>query len=229
MSIKPLLPLLAVASLSACGTDTALSSSFEITQSVFTSALQNMWGPEPEPMRLNISPADIAAIDYDLMLVRADESGALATLPVEDAPNGVKTWASADGFSLTTRDGQIIGTRGFGADILVADVSAAIATLTPESDGGSYSRVYSYLDSENKISEAALVCGLEKIGDAGISILGTPRDTIRFTEICADETVSITNLYWIDRSDGFIWQSRQWISPQIGSLSIQILSRDAEQ
>jgi hypothetical protein len=218
-----------VASLSACGTDTALTSSFEITQSVFTSAIQDIWGPEPEPMRLNISPADIAAIDYDLMLVRADESGALATLPGEDASNGVKTWLSADGFSLTTREGQIVGTRGFGGDILVADLAHAIEQLNPFSEGGSYARSYSVLDAENKIITTSMICGLEKIGEAQISILGTERETYRFTEICTSERISFTNLYWIDPNDGFIWQSRQWVSPSIGSLSIQILSRETAQ
>lgn len=226
--MKYIFTITALTALVACGSDQTERRNIDLARSVIDSAVQTLKPGDVERPQLALSPADIAALDYDLMLLRVDLNGAVATLTVEGGANGVKEWMSPDQRTIATRNGQVITTRGFGPDIYAARFTDTLRALTPENTGEQTHRTYKYLDSEDAEFDMTFICGLQNIGPEQITIIGTPHNTVRFNETCVNSDHEFTNLYWIDVDDGFIWQSRQWISPLAESISIQILSRDIQ-
>ena len=49
--------------------------------------------------------------------------------------------------------------------------------------------------------------------------------TRRVTETCQGRGRSFENIYWVGTSDGFVWRSRQWIGPALGSITLTRLVR----
>lgn len=65
---------------------------------------------------------------------------------------------------------------------------------------------------------------LTPAGSTQITILGTPHHVLRFDEQLNAPVANYhaTNHYWVDPSDGFIWQSEQQIAPGLSLKLVQL-------
>jgi len=128
--------------------------------------------------------------------------------------------------SITLRESQITGTRGFGTDLISATSSDndPLKTLTPPdrwptgvnreyrfSGGGPSGRIERY------------TCTFAKGGTAQISLAGTPFDVIGIAETCVGDAGQIQNLYAADARTGRVWQSQQYVGRAMPAINLDIL------
>jgi hypothetical protein len=147
-------------------------------------------------------------------------------LPVLLQPKGQnganQTWVSPDKKSVTFNSGAILATRGFGGDLVAADVSALaqhIQARTP----ASYDRQFRFLGSQYEIRRATLNCVFAIKGAEEIKIVEQTKTLTHLVETCKDPGGgSFDNDFWVS-SDGVVWQSRQWLGPTLGQIFLQRL------
>lgn len=167
----------------------------------------------------SLTRAQIEAQPVNLLRLSIISREATAIL-VEGGNNGSKTtWFSPEGLSLTFDNGLLIGTRGFGDDLMGSDVSGAIASL---GSGGNHLRTLDFLNGLGQIERVSYRCNTVRTRSATIEIADISYDTTIIEETCASGGHTFKNTYWRDDA-GTIWQSRQWISPQVGFLGYQRL------
>lgn len=169
-------------------------------------------GARPSREQIEAQPLDLLRVS--IISLEATTVMALA------GTNGTKTtWFSAGNLSVSFEDGLLIGSRGFGDDLMGADVSGAIQSL---SSGGNHMRTLSFLNGLGQIEEVSYRCSTVHVRADRLEIIERFYDTTIIEETCSSGDHSFKNTYWRDQ-DGVIWQSRQWISPRVGFLGYQRL------
>ncbi len=120
--------------------------------------------------------------------------------------DGVTIYASKDGAQVFLRNGILIGTRGFGRDLMSADAPSP-ATLRA---GSPHQRSYYDLDGTDTTIRHVFTCKVERDAAAGNAI----------AEACAADIGTIRNQYWFD-SAGSVSKSRQWVSQGVGYAAVE--------
>ena len=129
----------------------------------------------------------------------------------------VQTWATPEYLTIGLRDGVMISTRGFGADLM----SAEAPDLNVLSGGkGEYQRRYSYLDGADQTQVQTYDCSLHNAGAAQLTLLGKSLATRRVTEKCSGKQGVFENQYWFD-AGGTLRQSSQMRVPGVGNMQLQ--------
>ncbi len=136
-------------------------------------------------------------------------SGGMARIALR---GDVSEWRSSDGISLTLKDGQIIATRGFGADLAIADVRAAMAAM--RQGAGDYNRTMHWLDGESHDQVEVFACTLRAAQDQTVANLRV------LSESCTGAQRSFTNTYTVLATTGAVIHSDQWVSPGLGHIEI---------
>lgn len=182
-------------------------------RAVFTSALAALTlagglvacAPAQKPV-----PGLVAAPGETLLRVDIPSRGASALLKRVGRNGGVETWISADNVAISLREGVVVATRGLGFDMMGGDAGNTLEALALPG-GDTYRRQMRYLTGDNHSTWIAAGCKMV-VGDG------------RFEERCIARRDRFTNLYWTN-GKGQVTRSRQWISPQVGSISISMVAR----
>ncbi|MEJ8562005.1 YjbF family lipoprotein [Yoonia sp. GPGPB17] len=162
-----------------------------------------------DDLRRTLTPDVVSQLNTRLILIEIPARQAVAILSLVNTNQGVETYLTADGVSISLQDGLVVATRGFGFDLMTADVSEVAARL--RHDMGNAVRIHRYLDGENQIIAQSFRCDLQF------------HDALSATETCKSSKVSFTNSYTFNES-GRITESKQWVSPEIGLLEVQELN-----
>ncbi|TMV73012.1 YjbF family lipoprotein [Thioclava sp. BHET1] len=138
-------------------------------------------------------------------------------------PDGVKTWLSADGAEVVTKDGMLISTRGLVEDLMSSDVSHP-AALIHSRRAGQAKRFQSHLNGDHQIIIRAYVCDITPEKHENLQIAGSQVNTLLMHENCLGENgESFDNYYWVDPANGIIRQSLQYISALGGRIALQMV------
>lgn len=121
-----------------------------------------------------------------------------------DSQGNIVVWAAADGVQVALKDGVLISTRGFGMDLMSADVPT-VAALS-----GDHNRTHHYLDGTDRPIRRAYVCST--VAAAGGDAVP---NTTHLQESCVSDAGSITNDFWISGGNRIV-KSRQWVSQGVG-------------
>lgn len=168
-------------------------------------------GERPPPvtaasLKATLTPERMARLNRPVLLTEIPGRGAARMLDV--ARNGeVTTWQSADGLAISLRGGLVISSRGFGADLMSADVGAVRAALAAGS--GTARRSHTYLDGENRTQRLDFACRIAPMGGATLRETCTGPGDLRFE-----------NRYRRDGRGGIV-QSVQWLGPGIGTMRLE--------
>ncbi|SFR02022.1 YjbF family lipoprotein [Poseidonocella sedimentorum] len=169
-----------------------------------------------EAQQLPPPEAVLAATEAPVILVTSESTG-LAGYLVEIETNGpVHTFGTSDRRSMSFNGGLLVATRGLGDDLMSTDVTAALAAL--------------------RGATGAVTAGPEFTARREVLLLGGAGGSERFvfdctyarvedgvvTERCAGPEARFTNSFSVG-PDGHLLRSRQWISPNLGSVDIQHL------
>lgn len=170
----------------------------------------------PRPTR-----AQIDASDREVIFSAVPARGNGATL-VKIGQNGpAATYTTADGTTLSLADGVLIATRGLGEDLMSAEAPSAAAL---RAGTGSHSRTYYLLGGVDQKRVLRIACALTPGPTSPAEVVGLRVTVRQVTETCTGPAGTVTNQFWFE-PDGRIRLSRQWVSPSVGYLEIELLSR----
>lgn len=173
--------------------------------------------------------ASLQGVEEPVKLARMDRSGAESTLVLRARNAAVRTWMTPDNIALNLQDGLLISTRGLTGGLAQADVAGSIAAVAAARPGGGpvkTTRVHDRIDTVNRLVRTRYACTLAPAERfETIQILDRAHLTLRITENCvADEHgKGFINLYWRDSHATTVRQSRQHVSAEVGSLTLQTL------
>ncbi len=207
---------LALGAITACGnTDTGPSVGAAVLGGI-TSRVTQGKGAAPAPVE--ITRASLASVTSPVLIAQVPVRQSRGTLIQARMNQGVGTYLSADNIAVMIRDGGIVvGTRGFGDDVMAASVPGLMGALT--SGGGTVTRTVQFLNGEDRIDTYTFTCKVTAAGSGDITILGRTHATRKFAEVCSGTGGQFTNTYWV--GGGVIWQSHQWISRTVGRMILQ--------
>ena len=151
-----------------------------------------------------------------VILVSAPKLKAKASLNMIQENGPTRTYVSDDGIVLLLQHGLLAGSRGFGDDLMSSEHAAAHRAILKGS--GRYERVLRHINSQNHLEAQALSCSLTDHGAETVTILGHKHGVLRRVETCDLAGRQIENIFWV--AEETIWKSQQWVSDQIGSLTI---------
>ena len=157
------------------------------------------------------TPAQVAAIPYPQVQLKADDLSALSVLGFVD--QGRLSWyAGNHAIFYTTATGLLTGTSGLGrtyeARIVGPSPFDHLASVTGPT---TVHRQYDWLPSYQM--GVAVTGTLRRDREEAVEILGDVRQLVRFEEQLEGPGMTGTNLYWADPESGYIWKSRQYLAP----------------
>lgn len=129
----------------------------------------------------------------------------------------VQTWATPEYLTIGLRNGVLISTRGFGADLMSAEAPDLGLLATAN---GQYQRRFYYLDGADQTQVHLYDCSLRNAGAAQITLLGKTYETRRVTEKCLGKQGDFENDFWFD-STGALRQSSQMRLQGVENLQLQ--------
>lgn len=125
-------------------------------------------------------------------------------LQLLDTQGNIRLWTAGDGAQVALQDGVLISTRGFGMDLMSADVPGVAALMAD------HSRTHHYLDGTDTPIRRNYACTVAaKPGDE------KNPNTTHIQESCRSNAGKITNDFWISAQNRVV-KSRQWISSGVG-------------
>lgn len=143
---------------------------------------------------------------------------------LEGSRDGVDTWLSAEGANLITEQGMLVGTRGFGAGLMSADISQSKAMVLARTDGFA-DRFHTYLTGNDETATRTYRCHIENRGPRDATISGRAIATRLMAESCNSLDQEFSNLYWVSDAKKEIVQARQWTGDFLGIVSTRTVSR----
>lgn len=190
--------------LSACG-NTADDDLIKDLLARATSSQEEVPAPDIDALRAGFTPQVLAQIDSPVLLVELPTLDSAAALTLSGVNNGVETFLTTDGKSISLKDGVVVATRGLGFDLMTADTADVRQALRDQAQ--SAVRIHRYLDGENQLVARSFMCTY------------THTATLRSNEVCNSADGAIENSYIFDNK-GNTLSSSQWISPRIGDMLI---------
>ena len=224
---RPLIAAAALLALAACGNDPSREGNFAVATSIAAAAFGPLLGIGDEPSAAVSTPEEIAAVLPQLppgpvlrFEVPEIEQSAIAFQLRER--RGHVTFATVTGQTITTRDGIVTATRGFGWDLMSSATNGATEIIRRRGSG-TVQRIFRYLDAGDDEVETVATCTISPDGSVAITVAsGTRFSTTRMREVCTAGDESFTNLYWVT-SSGSIPRSRQRVSAEVGALEIDVI------
>ena len=208
--------------LAGCGTDpVAQESRSNLPERQAVAAMVSGLFVKPKPTP--VDPTAVAAVRRALeqagqpvLLVRVPSIG-YANLFAPYGQNGaVTTWASASHQSIALQGGLLVATRGFGPDLMSANVPTLAQVLR---GAGTFRRDYFDLDGADQNRHLRYSCTFSQAGFERIEIFGAHYPTRKVAEFCRGPDLSFENAYWFD-ADGSLRQSAQRAVPGLPLVQI---------
>lgn len=160
------------------------------------------------------SPRFVAAVES------RPDAIALFLRKTRSEASGVSTWFAGDGSQILLDRGILVGTRGFGADVMASDVSQS-ASLIHRFGSGYTTRLMTIIDGEDHAVTRAFKCHITP-GAIDPVVVGAQSIVARtVTEECRGSIASFENYYWVVPASGEIIQSSQWAGPLTDKISIR--------
>jgi hypothetical protein len=139
----------------------------------------------------------------------------LFTFVVPYGENGnIETWASADKKTVAFRDGILVGTRGFGSDLMQASGPSLGQIAAGQ---GQHQRIYVLLDGADQSKRLEFDCVLQDRGRSNITVVERQHTVRHVVESCTGNGADFTNEYWIENGN-FLRKSNQLINPTWGPM-----------
>jgi len=137
---------------------------------------------------------------------------------------GVSTWVGVDGSQILLEDGILVGTRGFGADVLASDISESAALIHTLGTGNA-TRVMTLLDGDDHAVSRAVRCIIAPSGTDTVPLQNRSVFTHTMTETCRNGDIQFSNYYWVVPGSGEILQSSQWAGELTQKISLRVYAQ----
>ncbi|MDP2739504.1 MAG: YjbF family lipoprotein [Pseudorhodobacter sp.] len=206
------LVLMAGIGLGGCGSDREALVGLQVATSAAKQAITQRGQPAPAVTREMLNAYATPMIMAEIPALK------ITTFVVPFAQNGdVETWATVDDKTISFRQGIMVATRGFGADIMQATGPSA-AQLA--SGSGSHDRAYYYLDGADQTQRFDYHCTVAVAGIETITVVSEQHQTHHIIENCAGKPGVFANEYWFEGGT-FLRQSKQLLVQPLGSITFR--------
>ncbi|UXU75002.1 MULTISPECIES: YjbF family lipoprotein [unclassified Paracoccus (in: a-proteobacteria)] len=204
-----------IAGLAACGNDDSgnASNPLMIAAKTAVGTAARIRGAEDQPAAPARTPEQMAAEALrvnpgPLVLVGFESLGRNQVMAMTGENGGMRTYMAPSKEALILRGGMLVGTRGLGHDLSVAEPQTE--ALIRAGRSGSASRVMRYYSGD----------GLERPLKFDCTVGPGPKPGV-VIESCQGHGVSFQNSYL--PQGGTLAVSRQWVGPNLGYVTIQVL------
>lgn len=133
----------------------------------------------------------------------------------------MRTYMTPNKQALILRDGLLVGTRGLGHDLSVAE-PGVLAGLIRARQAGSGQRVMRYISGDGVERPLPLTCTTAPGEMQSFAFAGRGWQARQVHETCTGQGVSIQNSYLVT-ADGQIPVSHQWVGPDLGHVTLQVI------
>ena len=201
--------LLSVVLLAGCGNDPDRSN--PLADLVQSPAEASAVASDPNAM----ARAGLSQVGGPLMLAVLEDRGAVALLVPYGQNGAVTTWTTAEFQTVSLLGGRVVATRGLGDDLMSRTPLAPFGTMR------STMRLNT-LNAANEAVSLELECRVQT-GDT-MPIALASGQTLRATgyaEKCTGPEGTVQNDFWM--VGGVMRQTRQWLGPEAGHLTLQVL------
>lgn len=163
----------------------------------------------------------LAANPAPLILVNLESTGATQVMAMVGENNGMRTYMTPNEQALIMRNGMLIGTKGLGNDLSVAEAGNSAALIRSRRSGNA-SRINRYIGGDSVERPLPMSCTVASGETKSFAFAGRNWSATQMVESCEAGGVSVQNSYMVSPS-GQIPVSRQWISPDLGYATIQTI------
>lgn len=164
----------------------------------------------------------LAANPAPLILAGMESSGATQVMAMVGENGNMRTYMTPNEQALIIRSGMLTGTKGLGGhDLSVAEVEQTAALIRARRSGQAQ-RTMRYLGGDGIERPLPMNCTVNVGGNKSFSFAGTGWNATQVVETCQGGGAEVQNSYLVTAS-GQIPVSRQWISPQLGYVTIQTI------
>lgn len=211
--------------LAACGSDarkteTGRVATGEVKQ-LFAGLIGRKAAQPPAPDAETIAREALAANAGPLILASFESTGGTSVLGMRGENGTMRTWFTPGAQALILRSGIVAGTRGFGFDMTSAETEA-LSALVSTRTAGTAPMVLRYLDGLGKERPLPLTCTVTPASATSYDFAGQTWAGTLVGAQCEGLGYS-TNPSFIVADSGEIISSRQWIGPQVGYVTLQVL------
>ncbi|WBU62960.1 YjbF family lipoprotein [Paracoccus aerodenitrificans] len=183
-------------------------------------------GQAAEPARPALSAEEmaaraLAANPAPLILVNLESTGATQVMAMTGENGGMRTYMTPNEQALIMRGGMLVGTKGLGNDLSVAEVQNS-ASLIRARRSGQATRTNRYVGGDSVERPLPMTCSIATGQGQSFALGGTSWNATQVVENCQGAGVEVQNTYLVTPS-GQIPVSRQWVSPVLGYVTIQTI------
>ncbi len=180
-----------------------------------------------QPATPQLTRAQLDEIPYATIAISTEGGPRAYLVPLSDN-GGYLNYRDAEGNAVVLFGGAISGTESLGHDLQAVRHHRLdpIAHQTPLAAWpGRVQREYQYARRDLSSYRLTLDCLFTSAMRERIEIVERTYDVVRVSEACASADHQVENTYWVEEATGFIWKSEQWIGPEIGHATIEIIRR----
>lgn len=168
-----------------------------------------------------IAARALAANPNPLILATLENAGRTQAMAMVGENGGMRSFMTPNEQALILRRGMLVGTKGLGADLAAAELDDAAALIRARRPGTAH-RVMRHLRGSGQEAPLPVTCTIVTGEPKSFDFAGRHWQTRQVAESCAGYGVSFQNSYLVTAA-GQIPLSRQWISPQLGYVTIQTI------
>lgn len=174
--------------------------------------------PAPAP---DLAQAALASIPGPVVLASFEANGAQMVFGLVGENGAMRSYQSPDQRGLVLRAGLLAATRGLGNDLMSSD-TAAVSALIHARRPGTAERVQRYLDGSGIERPVPMRCTVALGAEVSQPIGAITYSGQQVAEHCEGSGAVIDNVYIVS-PEGRIVMSRQWLGPELGYVTIQVL------
>ncbi|WBU57149.1 YjbF family lipoprotein [Paracoccus sediminicola] len=163
----------------------------------------------------------LAANPNPLILVNLESAGTTQVMAMVGENNGMRTYMTPNEQALIMRGGMLVGTKGLGNDLSVAEVANSAALIRARRSGQA-SRINRYIGGDSVERPLPMQCSIATGQGQSFALGGASMSATQIVESCDASGVEVQNSYLVTAS-GQIPVSRQWIGPELGYVTIQTI------
>ena len=182
-------------------------------------------GAPKAPPAAPVTRAQLARIPYATIALSKNGGPKAFLVPLVDN-GGYLNYRDTSGAAVIMLGGAVSGTQSLGYDLRSVrfDRRDPIAHPTPLADWPDHvHRQYRYALRDLGDYSITLDCVFMPVARETIEIVELRYNVMRVSEDCTDARRQVTNTYWVDPDTGFVWKSRQWLGPEIGQVTLEII------
>lgn len=212
-TIKIALAATLLAGVAACGNNNEAASPLEVLAQTAGQVVADRQADASQPAAPAKSPPEAAAealrVNQGPLIQAGFEGLGRTQIMAMTGQNGsMRTYMTPSDEALILRGGMLVGTRGLGHDLSVAE--AQTESLIRAGASGSGTRVMRHYSGDGLERPLQFTCTVSPGPRAGVTV-----------EDCKGHGASFQNSYMVQ--GGQIAVSRQWVGPTIGYVTIQTL------